>query len=147
MRVVLDTNVFIDSAKDEHSAGARLLDDLKEGKVTAVASSAVTREYNKIITRLIQTSQDKERVQDALQEVQPVDPKPTTIQIDDEEDRKFIEAALGGDATAIITSDRHLLDIGEIAGVRMMRPEELINTLEEETSSAWQEIVKGLGIK
>jgi len=35
------------------------------------------------------------------------------VVIDDPEDYKFIRAAVGGEADAIVSNDRHLLDIGK----------------------------------
>jgi hypothetical protein len=44
----------------------------------------------------------------------------------DAKDDKFVACALAGGAVAIITHDRDLLDPGEIAGVRVLTPEQFL---------------------
>lgn len=147
MRVVLDTNVLIDSANDELSASSRLLEHVAKGNVEAIATPAVLKEYRRISQRLLVKTGDKERIENVLSTLISVSSQPVDVLIDDKEDLKFIEAAVGGDAEAVVTSDRHLLDIGSIAGVRMIRPQEAMNIIEEEHGgNTWQSIIKNLGI-
>ena len=48
---------------------------------------------------------------------------------DDSDDNKFIEAALEGNADYIISQDRHLLDIKEFEGIKMVTPKEFLRIL------------------
>ena len=48
---------------------------------------------------------------------------------DDPDDNKFIEAALEGKADYIVTQDRHLLNIKEFEGIKMVTPKEFLRIL------------------
>ena len=48
---------------------------------------------------------------------------------DDPDDNKFIEAALEGKADYIVTQDKHLLNIQEFEGIKIVSPEEFLRFL------------------
>jgi uncharacterized protein len=148
MRLVFDTNVLIDGFQDDFSAQARLIDAVCAGKATALATAAIKHEYRKILDRLIDNPDYREKVGRFFSAVETVQPKQIQIVIDDQEDMKFLQAAVGGQADVLVTSDRHLLDVGELDGVAVVAPTEAWNRFEDQTggSSQWQDIVKGLGI-
>ena len=145
---VFDTNVLIDVMRDALGAPARLLDAVREGMVIPIATDAVRKEYALIIQRMRPAGEDLEHIKQFVQALKVVAPQDTDVVIDDKEDYKFIQAALGGNADYIITSDRHLLDVGEVGATRIVSPTEAMATIEGEgtISGAWQSWVKGLGI-
>lgn len=149
LRVVLDTNVLIDSTNDPLNAASQLLDAVLEGTVIALGTPATKREYHNIANRFMLAEEDKERIQEYLARVQSVDAVHVDTTIDDAEDYKFLQAAVGGRADILVTSDRHLLDIGEIEDMRIVRPNEAVAMLDDTTESGgeWQSWVQGLGIK
>lgn len=149
MRVVLDTNVLIDGFSDEHSVQARLLAAVTAGDLAAVVTPALEREYRTILRRLISDPLYQERISDFLGAALQVHPARVDIQIDDVEDRKFIAAAVGGQATHVVSNDRHLLDIGEVDTVRIVTPQEAWAIWQEESDDAgeWQGWFKGLGLR
>ncbi len=149
MRFVLDTNVLIDGIQDDFSAQARLIEAVRDGKIEAVATPQIVGEYKLLVNRRIQDSSYKKSIQEFIDATTRV--APATVEdvvIDDHEDKKFLAAAKGGEADAVVTSDRHLLDIGELGATRIMTPAEAWRQVEEETggNSSWQNFVKGLGI-
>lgn len=148
MRVVLDTNVLIDAFSDDFSAQARLLQAVLDGKITAITTSAVHREYRKILHRLIDDAAFTQRIADFLAVTEKVTPQFVEATIDDPEDYKIIEAAIGGGARLIVTLDRHLLALGEIQGVKIVSPQEAWIAWQEqdEMGSGWATWAKGLGI-
>jgi putative PIN family toxin of toxin-antitoxin system len=149
MRVVLDTNVLIDAAEDDFNAQARLINAVRQGKLKAVATTQILREYRKILTRLKTSDAEyQDRIADFLDHVQLVSATTVDIVLDDEEDRKFLAAAVGGEVDALITKDRHLLDVGEIETIPIMTPAEGWTAFEDQqgTSSAWQDFIRGIGI-
>lgn len=148
MRLVFDTNVLIDGFQDDFSAPAKLIEATLDGEVEAVTTSATQREYRKILRRLIDDPEYASRINNFLGNANSVTPKRVDVVIDDAEDQKFIEAAMGGEAEMIVTSDKHLLDVGEVDHVRIVTPQEAWAAVEEETggSSQWQQFAKGLGI-
>lgn len=148
MRIVLDTNVLIDGFQDDYCAEAKLIDAVRSGELTAVATSKVMKEYRLILARLISDTDYRGRIEDFLSMLDHTEPEYVDVELDDEEDMKFLEAAVGGEAEMVVTSDRHLLDAGEADGVRIVTPEEAIVWFEEEsgTSKEWQGFVQGWGL-
>jgi putative PIN family toxin of toxin-antitoxin system len=45
---------------------------------------------------------------------------------DDPDDDKFIECALVADATAVVSGDRHLLELGSYEGIAMLSPTDFL---------------------
>lgn len=148
MRIVLDTNVLIDGFQDDYCAEARLIDAVREGSIMAIATRPVRKEYQLILHRLISDPDYKKRIEEFFSALEEAEPEYVDVAIDDEEDMKFLEAAFGGEVDAVVTNDRHLLDIGEADGVNIITPEEAIGRYEEEgeTSTQWQSLVSGWGI-
>ena len=148
MRMVFDTNVLINGFQDDFSAPNRLLEAVQEGKITAVVTPRIKKEYRLILQRLIKNDQYRKHIEKFLKEAEVVQPQLNDIPIDDLEDRKFIEAALGGQADMIISNDHHLLDIGEVGAISIRTPQEAWRFYEdqEEGSSEWQQFITGLGI-
>lgn len=148
MRFVFDTNVLIDGLSDDLNAQNRLLDAVRDGEVEAAITPAVTREYRRILGRFTVDNRYQSRLEDFFAVAIPVEPAHLDVVIDDNEDKKFIAAAVGGQANALVTNDHHLLDIGEVAQVRIVTPTEAWAMVEEETggSNMWHDFIRGLGI-
>lgn len=148
MRIVVDTNVLIDGFQDDYSAEAKLIDAVRSGELIALATTKVIKEYRLILGRLIADKQYRLRVEEFLSSLEEVEPEYVDVVIDDDEDLKLLEAAAGGEADLLITSDRHLLDVGESDNVRIVNPEEAWRRVEDELGGEkeWQGIVEGWGI-
>lgn len=148
VRIVLDTNVLIDGFSDDFSAQARLIGAVREGAITAVITPAIEREYRLILQRLINDPVYREKITDFLSMTQRVTPQRVTAQIDDAQDYKILQAAVGGQADCIVTHDHHLLSLGEIEGIPIRRPQEAWTVFEDSSdgSSSWRDFVRGIGI-
>lgn len=149
MKVVLDTNVLIDGFSDDFSAQARLLDAVRDSEIEALITPQIEREYQLILRRLINDPVYKEGIGDVLAQAKRVAPKRVDTEIDDPEDYKFLQAAVGGAADFLVTMDRHLLAVGEIGTTRIVSPQEAWAAWEEEGgggSGAWADFVRGTGI-
>jgi len=58
---------------------------------------------------------------------------------EDPDDDKFLAAALGGKAEAIISGDKHLLDVNGYTGIEVIGPSEFIEKyLSEQSNTAEQ---------
>jgi putative PIN family toxin of toxin-antitoxin system len=147
MRLVLDTNVLIDAATDDFSPQARLIEAAIDGEIVALVTDHTEREYRKILSHLVGDAEHHRLIEDFLTCATRVDPGTCQVQIDDKDDAKFLATAIGGKADAIVTRDRHLLDIGEVGGTRIMTPSECWASLQDDIdNNAWQDWVDGLGI-
>lgn len=148
MRIVLDTNVLIDALNDDLSAGSRLVEAVIEGELTAISTPAVRREYQRILRRFTLNVRQQERMNDFIAATEVVPTAAVEVVLDDAEDYKFVQAAVGGAADLLVTNDHHLLDLGEIESTRVMRPHEAWTAWQEDmgTSSEWQSFTRGWGI-
>ena len=145
MRVVLDTNVLIDALTDEFNVQSQLIETVVNGEITAVYTAAVKREYERIRDRLTRVEAGRQRVNEFLAACVNGPTGQVPVRLDDKEDRKFIAAATGSAADAIVTNDRHLLQVGEIGPIKIMTPAECWHRFEDEqrgTSGVWHEWMK-----
>ncbi len=147
--MVFDTNVLIDGFQDDFSAQARLVETVRDGELQAAVTPAVVREYKKILHRLIQDARYQDEIEDFLFMATEVQPVKVDITVDDKEDMKFIEAAVGGQVDALVTNDKHLLDIGEIDTIKIVTPQEAWQWYDNETGgrSEWENFITGIGLK
>ncbi len=148
MRIVLDTNVLIDALGDDFSAQAKLIDAVIDGEITALITPAIQREYSKILSKLINNPDYRDRINGFQAAGEQVTPQRVDMTLDDEDDYKFLQAAVGGSADLIVTSDRHLLDAGEVGAIDIVTPPEAWARFEDSDSgdSEWQNLVQGWGL-
>ncbi len=148
MRLVIDTNVLINAYDDDFSSSAKLLNAIAKGDITALLTSATKLEYQNILQRLIPDQTYQDRVNHIISHMHSVTPEHVSVTIDDHEDLKFIAAAVGGQADALVTNDRHLLDIGEINQIPIITPHEAWIRFDENSgsSSEWNQWMQGLGL-
>ena len=128
--VVLDTNVFVAAYWAPRSASARVIHACIDGSLRAVYTNESRRETLAVL-RQIKLPEDYFKRLDAywergeLVEAVRVDDVP----IDDPEDRKFLEAAMGGDADFLVSNDDHLLSVGYIGRSEILTPGSLARVL------------------
>ncbi len=146
-KVVIDTNVIIDGVRDENSSGAKIVEMVLDGEITAFSSYDLIREYRLIIERTIVDAEYKERMErfmDALKEAEPA--AGVRMVEDDPQDDKIFALALGAGAEAIITADNHLLKLDGTEGIRVMPPKEFIAVKENEDEGGWARFVRMIGL-
>jgi putative PIN family toxin of toxin-antitoxin system len=121
-RVVLDTNVFIAARWNPRSASAALLRLCEEGKLQACYTSGIRAEVNLILRSVRAPQQFKESVERVFAGGKFVARAPRVNAVkDDPDDNKYLACALAATA-ALVTSDRHLLQMNGWRGVRVMSP-------------------------
>ncbi len=122
VRIVLDTNVLIDADRGDGSFPKRVLDLVVSGEVQAVLTDPVRREQELIVGRLVRDQVLRTAVKEYLAKAEQVGPGAAQVAIDDVEDVKLVQAAMGGQAEFLITADEHLLGLVEYRGCRMVTP-------------------------
>ena len=132
MIVVFDTNVLISSTLWHGSVAQKLLFNLIRKEVKIFTSKAILSEYQKVLKRDFDYSDEEivslmEKILSFATLVEP-EIKVNVIK-DDPEDNKVIECAIESSATFIITYDNHLLKLQNYKGIKIIKPEEIINTL------------------
>jgi len=124
IRAVIDTNVFISSVLFE-GASQQLIDCWKKAKFIFLMSKPILEEYIKVLSYpKFKLSQDeiKEIVEEELLPFVEVVVIKSSISVikEDPFDNIFLSTALEGKADFIVSGDRHLLDLKEYRGIRII---------------------------
>ena len=132
MNVTFDTNVLLSSTLWADSVAEKLLFRLIHADVAVYSSAEILAEYQKVLMRDFDYSDDEASV--LLEKVRSfvILAKPTSRVYevkDDPDDNKILECAVDSSSAFIITYDKHLLQIKEYHGIRIIRTEEAIKIL------------------
>ncbi len=109
MRVVLDTNVIL-RAISSRSQFAIIIDKLFSNEFELLISSEILLEYEEILTKFygILTAKSFLDFLLLLPNVTKISPSfKLNLILKDPDDNKFIDCAFAGNATYIVTDDRH----------------------------------------
>ena len=129
MKVVLDTNVFV-SGVFFGGPPYKILEAWRDGKIQLLLSPAILEEYQRVMREL--AVQFPEIKVEALIDFMIVHSEiilppslPPVIQVDPSDD-KFLECAVAGEATCIVTGDKHLLKLLKFRGISILKPREFV---------------------
>ncbi len=146
-RIVVDTNILVSGAYDDLSASASILEACTRGELTALLSPALQRECVRILAQAVQIRGYEETVRRFLAAAEIVHPSETPRVVpDDPDDDKVIAAAVAGDAHAIVTNDRHLLDLDPHDGIRILRPVTFAQHRGDAHGGTWHDLARMIGI-
>jgi len=127
MVVTFDTNALLSATLWDGSVAQKLLHDLIRQNVKIYSSLEILNEYQKVLKRDFDFSDDDvaEIMGKVLAFVTLVSPQTKIKAVkDDPDDDIIIECALESESKYIITYDKHLLNLKEFRGIRIIRPEE-----------------------
>ena len=132
MRIVLDTNVFISAIFFDGIPG-RILTAVQEDKFELVTSLECIYELHRILIEF------KDKIgldliefwtKFAISNSLVVLPQVGFSEVkDDPDDNKFLDAAVAGRASFIISGDKHLLKLKEFRTIRIVKPAEFAKEL------------------
>jgi len=128
IKVVLDTNVFI-SALFWKGAPYQIFKRILEGAILNFISPKILEELK---SRLLEKFKlPPEKVKEFLEIIvfnsQIVYPKKKlSVVKKDPEDNKILECALEAKASFVISGDKHLLEIKEYKGIKIISPKEFL---------------------
>jgi len=127
LKVVLDTNVFIAAYFNRKSASARIIDLCLENKHKLIFSPRLRKELRLILKNVRAEREFREKIRSLFVNASKVKPTKKVFTVkEDPEDNKFLECALEGEADYLITSDRHLLELGEFAQTKICKPTQFL---------------------
>lgn len=134
-KIVIDTNVFI-SAILFRGPTSRLVSLWQKNAVSVLMSSAVLKEYAKALAypkfKLKKTEIRGVLEQELLPYVYPIKVKRSLhIITEDPSDNKFLELAVTGKADFILSGDKHLLDLKNFRGIKIITPAEFFDFLKK----------------
>jgi putative PIN family toxin of toxin-antitoxin system len=133
MRIVIDTNVFVSSFFG--GIPRRIVDHWFSGKLILCVSRPILKEYFEVLRRLGFNREDLfRRLVNAFEKGPNIlfvsDPKEQNWIEDDPGDNKFIACALSLHAEYIVSGDSHLRKAGEIGGIKVLSPREMLKLIE-----------------
>ena len=129
MRIVLDTNVFV-SGVFFTGPPHQILEAWRDGEFQLLITPPILEEYQRVGMELASHFRgiDLNPFLDLLtihEEIILAPTLPTVIRADPSDD-KFLEAAVAGEASHIISGDKHLLKLSEYRGIRILKPRDFV---------------------
>ncbi|MFH1097625.1 MAG: putative toxin-antitoxin system toxin component, PIN family [Candidatus Desantisbacteria bacterium] len=136
-KVVVDTNVFVSAHLIPNGNPVRVIDFWIEGDYLLLVSKPIIEE---IIRVLHEKEIDTKRIEKLLfllsQKAIMVTPKEEIFAIkNDPSDNKFLECAVFGRADYIVSGDKHLLELVEYDGIKILTPKEFLYALSVENQT------------
>ncbi|HET9555124.1 MAG TPA: putative toxin-antitoxin system toxin component, PIN family [Anaeromyxobacteraceae bacterium] len=137
MRVVIDSSVVVAAlaTPNPESASRVVLAAVAAGAVGLVITDELEAEYRRAVeypqVRRYAAKVNRQRFVDAIvAAAERVEAAPTPgVVPSDPGDDMVVAAALAGEATFIVTLDRHLLSLDGPLGVRLLRPGDFLGEL------------------
>lgn len=138
-RAVLDTNVIVSGTATTSTVPYQVLESWRNGDYVLVTSPQILAEVHEVLLRPQVSKFTKIPVQQASTLVSHIAQRayvtPGNFEVDvveDPDDNKFIACAIEGSASHIVSGDKHLLDIGEYEGVKIVKPREFLEDLQKD---------------
>jgi putative PIN family toxin of toxin-antitoxin system len=139
MRVVVDTNLVVSRALVPRGIPAQILAAWRDELFELLVSEPILAEYQRVLGygRLrAKHKRSDEQIAEIIEEFRAfatlVDPtRPIMAVVDDQDDDKFIECAVAGEADVIVSGDPHLLSLREYEGLPILKPAAFLALLDE----------------
>jgi len=130
VRVVFDTNILVSALVTPGGRGEAALLRTVSGSDQLVLSRAIILELCDVLARKFDRDPDElARVALFLSELgETVDPEVEIRLLADEPDNRILECALCGQADAVVTGDKAMLDVGTFEGIRILTLAEYLTT-------------------
>ena len=126
-KVVLDTNLFVAARFNPGSSSARIIDRCLEKKYEVISSPRLRREAESILKNVKAGEDFRMKARRLFKGAYVIKPaKRVRLIREDPADNKFLECALEGQADYLVTSDRHLLKLGEFFRTKICKPSQFL---------------------
>lgn len=129
MRVAVDTNFLISATQWDYSVSHKLLQKLIRNNVEIFTTKEILEEFAEVLKRDFSYNEEEIRniLEKVLQFLTLITPsKKVDVVKEDSEDNKIIECAVEAQADYILSYDKHLLNLKEYEGIKIVKPEEVI---------------------
>ncbi len=132
IRVTVDTNILVSAAINEGNP-YKILKLAKEGKITLVISLDILKEFKGVISRP-RFGFSETQINNVLKQIIAISEiiisttKINFVKADPADD-KILEAAFSGKSDFLVSGDKHLLDVGEYRGIKIVKVTQFLNLL------------------
>ncbi len=138
MRVVLDVNVLVSAVISSRGSPAKILDLWEKGEFDLIISPALLEELGRVIQypkiqKKYHLSEEFVEKFLGLLSSQTIHVNPSgavDVVEKDPTDNRYLECAKAGNASFIVTGDRHLLELKEFEGIVILPPAGFIAFIE-----------------
>lgn len=140
MRVVLDVNFIVSAIISNAGSPGRVLEFWRQDKFDLVVSSSILEEldrvihYPKIQQKYHLSEKHLKRILGLIssQSIAVAPSQIITVIEKDPTDNRYLECALAGNASYIVTGDSHLLELKDFQGIVILPPAGFVALLELE---------------
>jgi len=140
MRIVLDVNVYISAVITGRGNPAEIIERWKRGEFDVVISSPILEELERVIhypriqeRYVLPEHQVRQFLRLIRSQAVAVDPSiEITAVEEDSTDNRYLECAVTGEASYIVSGDSHLLRLKEYHGVVVLNPTGFLAVLKVE---------------
>jgi putative PIN family toxin of toxin-antitoxin system len=131
-RATIDTNVFV-SALNFGGVPAQIFDFHTDEEFTLCISMAIVDEIKRIlIDRFKWTEKAIDNIlEPILSRAEMVTPKTPVSMSPDPDDNHILECALESKSDFIVTGDDHLLQLGALGAIQIVKPRVFLNALQK----------------
>lgn len=131
MQVVLDANVIISGLFWKQGNPRKIIEMSEFELIEILFSKGTLKELSDVLEKHFKTP--KNEIEDILkfllERSSVVGVKSSVNICKDKDDNKFLELAVDGNANYIISGDRHLLEIKEFKGIKILRPSQFLKRI------------------
>ncbi len=138
MKVVIDTNILIDAQSDDFAYSNRIVDAVIDGKIRAYANKKTFAENRLLCNRKIVDTDMRQKLENYFDNLTITDDGPEILIDADPEDGKLVASALSARADYLISSDKHLLDLGSYKNCKIVSPGEFWHIYESSNDYGWK---------
>ena len=135
MKISVDTNFLISATQWDYSVSHKLLIRLIKENVEIFTTKNILEEFSEVLERDFKYNQIEiaNILEKILAFIKIVEPKgKIEIVEDDPDDNMIIECAVESFSDYIITYDKHLLNVKEYKGIKIIKPEEAFDILDKD---------------
>jgi putative PIN family toxin of toxin-antitoxin system len=141
IRIVLDANVLVSAILSPRGTPAQILHAWRDEQFDLVISDAILAEigrvlrYPKIATRHRWSEEQLRAFLDDLAHVAMRTPGILTLAVitEDPPDDRYLECAVEGEASYIVSGDQFLLRLGAYQGIPILTPRAFLEVLQRQT--------------
>jgi len=131
-RFVFDTNVLIRAALNRHSISRRAV-DVAQRRGSLLMSEEVTLELVKVLSRRriahrLTPEERREFLDELIAVAEVVEPAEQIRECRDPKDDMFLELAVGGNASCLISEDHDLLVLNPFRGILILTPHDFLHS-------------------
>ena len=129
MKIAVDTNFLVSATQWDYSVSHKLLERLIRSNTEIFTTKEILDEFAEVLKRDFLYNEEEIRniLEKVFQFLTLVTPsKKVDVVKEDSEDNKSIECAVESQADYILSYDKHLLNLKEYEGIKIVKPEEVI---------------------